>query len=67
MEAPNTNDFQQQSIQIPTDQALQAQFNKVGQLMFHIDILSQQLQAFEKENKALKDELNKLKVGQLDE
>lgn len=63
----NMNDLEQQRVLIPTDQVLQAQFAKVGQLIFQIDIMRQQLQAFETENKALRDELNKLKVGQLDE
>ena len=40
--------------QIPAEQVLQAQFAKVGQLTFQIEILNQQLQTFEQEyNKAI--------------
>jgi len=42
---------------IPLDQALQAQFAKVGQLSFQIDIMLQQLIALENENKQLKEQL----------
>ena len=45
-------------MEIPLDQALQAQFAKVGQLTFQNDILTQQLAALEAENKALKEQQN---------
>jgi len=46
---------------IPADQALQAQFAKVGQLVFQIEIMQQQLIALEVENKGLKERLDKPK------
>ena len=52
---------QKQPLNIPLDQALQAQFAKVGQMLFQMDIMSQQLTAFEAENKALKEEIENLK------
>lgn len=57
----------QPKTEFSAQQALTMAWTKNGQLMFEIDIMRQQLQAFETENKALRDELNKLKVGQLDE
>lgn len=47
--------------QIPIQEALQAAWSKVGQMTFQIDIMTQQLQAFEQENKKLKVELEQLK------
>ena len=47
----------QQKVEITADQALQAQFAKVGQLTFQIDIMQQQLIALENENKQLKEQL----------
>jgi hypothetical protein len=40
-------------------EALSMAWTKNGQLMFEIDILKQQLNAFEQENRALKEELEK--------
>lgn len=50
----------QPQIQISPEQALQAQFAKVGQLMFQIDILSQHLRAFEQENQKLREQIASL-------
>jgi len=47
---------------IPIDQVLQAQFAKVGQLQFTIEILQQQMVRLEAENKNLKEQLEKKKV-----
>jgi hypothetical protein len=41
---------------IPIEQVLQAQFAKVGQLTFQIEIMQQQMVALENENKELKNE-----------
>jgi len=46
---------------IPIDQVLQAQFAKVGQLQFTIEILQQQMVRLEAENKNLKEQLEKKK------
>lgn len=48
---------QQYSLQ----EALNMAWIKNGQLMFQIDILTQQLQAFEQENKQLKEKLSNKK------
>ncbi|GEM_PF-4813474 len=48
----------QQKVEISADQALQAQFAKVGQLIFQIEIMQQQMIALEGENKGLKEQLN---------
>ena len=42
--------------EIPIEQVLQAQFAKVGQLTFQIEIMQQQMVALENENKELKNE-----------
>ena len=47
---------------IPIDQVLQAQFAKVGQLQFTIEIMQQQMVRLEAENKNLKEQLEKKKV-----
>ena len=44
-------------VQMSLDQALQAQFAKVGQLSFQIDIMVQQMRVLENENKQLKEQL----------
>ena len=48
-------------IRMLTDQALHAAWAKNGQLTFQIDVMAQQLQAFEQENKKLQDEIEELK------
>ena len=40
--------------ELSTEQILEAQFNKVGKLMFQIEIMSVQIQALQKENADLK-------------
>jgi len=40
--------------ELSTEQILEAQFNKVGKLIFQIEIMSVQLQALQKENADLK-------------
>ena len=52
---------EQKQTQIPMDQALNAAWAKVGQLTFQIDIMTQQLIAFEQENKKLQEEIEALK------
>ena len=47
--------------QIPIQEALSAAWSKVGQMTFQIDIMAQQLQAFEQENNKLKAEIEQLK------
>lgn len=42
---------------IPAQVALQSAWAKVGQLTFQVDVMSQQLQAFEQENRELKEKL----------
>ena len=42
---------------ITADQALQAQFAKVGQLTFQIDLMIRQMIVLENENKELKEQL----------
>lgn len=53
--------MQNKTMEMPVDSVLQAQFAKVGQLMFQIDIMSQQLRALEQENNQLKEEIATLK------
>ena len=48
---------EKQPTNIPIEQVLQAQFAKVGQLTFQIDIMQQQLITLENENKQLKEQL----------
>ena len=43
---------------IPIEQVLQAQFAKVGQLTFQIEMMQQQMIALETENKELKKKLD---------
>ena len=47
----------QQPLNIPIEQVLQAQFAKVGQLTFQIDILNQQMAILENETNQLKEQL----------
>jgi len=47
--------------QIAMHQALNAAWTKNGQLLWQIDIMAQQLNTFEQENKKLKAELETLK------
>ena len=42
---------------IPIEQILQAQFTKVGQLQFQLDVIQQQMIALEAENNKLKEQL----------
>ena len=42
---------------VPLDQALQAQFAKVGQLSFQIDIMTQQMVILENEINQLREQL----------
>ena len=49
---------EQQTISV--EQVLQAQFAKVGQLTFQLEMMQQQLIAFEAENRELKVKLEKL-------
>jgi len=46
---------------IPIEQVLEMQFAKVGRLGLEIDIMRQQMVAFENENKKLKAQLEKKK------
>lgn len=50
-------------LKIPTEQVVEMQFNKIGKMNLQIDIMSQQLQIFEKENRELKAEIAELKKG----
>jgi len=45
--------------QIPVQQVIDMQFKKIGQLVFEMDIMRQQMIALEGENKRLKDEAKK--------
>jgi outer membrane murein-binding lipoprotein Lpp len=57
-----TKEFENQpKTEISMQQALNAAWAKVGQMTFQIDIMTQQLQAFEQENNRLKAELEELK------
>lgn len=47
---------------IPIDQALQMAFNKIGQLSFQIDLMTQQIQALDAENKELREKLDHKKI-----
>jgi len=47
---------QKQPMTIPIEQVLQAQFAKVGQLAFQLDIMAQQMKVLEDENNKLKAE-----------
>ena len=51
--------MEEQQQTISAEQALQAQFAKVGQLTFQIDIMQQQIANLEKEKQLLADDLNK--------
>jgi cell division protein FtsB len=51
-------------MEIPMEQVLQAQFTKVGQLTFQLELMQQQLVALEKENASLKEELEKGTQGE---
>jgi len=53
---------EKQPLSISTDQALQAQFAKVGQLSFQIDIMTQQMAILENENKQLKEQLRNMEL-----
>jgi hypothetical protein len=48
---------EQEQQKIPIEQVLQMQFTKVGQLTFEIEMLQQQLVAFENDNKELRKQL----------
>ena len=47
-----------QQTKIPMDQVLQQQFAKVGQMLWEMDMMRQQLIALENENKELKEKSN---------
>jgi regulator of replication initiation timing len=52
---------EKKQIQIPPEQVIQMQFNKIGQLTFQIDIMQQQMVSMEQENNQLKAESDALK------
>jgi len=47
---------------IPIEQILQAQFTKVGQLQFQLDVIQQQMIALEAENNKLKEQLQNTEI-----
>jgi len=47
---------------MPIEQVLQAQFAKVGQLQFQLDIIQQQMIVLENENNRLKEQLQNTEI-----